>query len=74
MEEQTTTYETVLPKETWIWQPLDPITNTWQVQKSEKHIKLHHVETTSKIQTLENSTGQVIQFHQQISCKGKNKR
>lgn len=45
-----------------------------EVEKSEKHIKPHYVDTISKVLTWENSTGQGIQLHQQVLCKEKKKK
>lgn len=52
----------------------DPMPSSQEVEKSEKHIKPHYVDTISKVLTWENSTGQGIQLHQQVLCKEKKKK
>lgn len=55
--------ETILPKK------LQPEFIGYTV--AEDHTKLHHGDAFSIIHTMEKSTGQSIQFFQQVSCKEK---
>lgn len=48
---------------------LDPTTNLQEIQKTEEHVKQYHKKAFSKIQAVENFTGQRTQFLQQIHSK-----
>ena len=51
-------------------QPLHPFANLQEMQRTEGHAKLHQMHAIGKIQTMENSVGQMSQAFQRISHKG----
>lgn len=51
--------------------PIDPTTNSYEIQRSEEHLNLYHGDSINKIQIVRTSPGKMFVFFQKINYENK---